>query len=227
MAGTLTRWRYWLMPRDEPPTLHPFGPHDTTVWRRGETVAACRHDPAHTPPAPGCTCGLYAMTLVDVRYSVACRAWLIDYLRWAVYAEKHGYIAASVFAMRATAAWAQTQPWLVIGEVRLHHAVPMRRDQPTGDGEYLSRSWRARSAVITALFVPPDAADTVDALAETYGAPCEVGYPNHWTRAEWDARAVRDGQRISADHPLTYPSHAKLGLHPPGELRANFASGCG
>jgi phage tail protein X len=204
------------MPQGEPPTLRPFGPHDNTVWRRGKTVARCRHDPNHTPPHPGCTCGLYAMTLIDVRYSVACRAWLIDYLRWAVYAEKHGYIAATMFAQRATAEWAAGQPHPVIGEVRLYDPVPMCRDQTTGDGEYLSRSWRARAAVITALYVPAAAADVVDALARRYGVPCEVGYPDGWTRAEWDVRAVRDGQRISPDHPLRYPSHAALGLHPPG-----------
>jgi phage tail protein X len=154
------------------------------------------------------------MTLIDVRYSVACRAWLIEYLRWAVYAEKHGYLAATMFAQRATAEWAAAQPHPVIGEVRLYDPVPMCRDQPTGDGEYLSSSWRARAAVITALYVPAAAADVVDALARRYGVPCEVGYPDGWTRAEWDARAVRDGQRISPDHPLRYPSHAALGLHP-------------
>lgn len=75
-------------------------------------------------------------------------------------------------------------------------------------------NWRAHSAVITGLYVPEEAAGVAAELSHVYGAPCEVGYPNCYSKAEWDARARLDGHRVDADHDLTYPSFAEFGLHP-------------
>lgn len=218
MIDTLTAWRYWLLrPEDPTPILRPFGPHDKTVWER-ETHAVCRHDPAHTPPHPDCTCGLYAMTLLDVRYSVAARRWLDSFVVESSVTEHFGWSFWVRNRARIRQEWLAEQPKPVIGEIRMGDVVEEHKPQGTG---HTSRSWRARSATLIALYVPEDAADTADALTEKYGVPCTVGYPSGWSQDEWDTRSQMAGCRVAEYGRTRYPTYAQFGLYPPADGAAS------
>lgn len=220
--GTITRWRFWyLHPQDDTPTLHPGAAHDPTVWQR-ETVAQCRHNPEHIPPAPDCTCGLYAMSSIDMRYFAEAAGWIDEWMArrqlWRsgkalFWAGQQGRIRDYVQAYK------DAQPPIVLGSVVLHNAK-IRHCQSDEHGR-ATRSWRARKATITGLYVPTAVADVADDLSAKYEVPCMVGYPdNVWSRAEWDAR-TRDYEgmpivtRPDGTVAVAYPTYEELGLFPP------------
>lgn len=212
MIDTLTAWRYWILrPEDSKPVLRPFGPHDTTVWHH-ETTAGCRHDPSHTPPHVDCTCGLFAMTLLDVRYAVAARRWLEGVAADYAYRQHKGFGNWLAFGQRFRREWIAEQPKPVIGKVLMRHAVEGHKVQPTG---HTSRSWRARSATILALYVPEDAASAADSLSADYSVPCTVGYPSGWSQDEWDTRSRLDGCFVAEGTSRRYPPYEEFGLLPP------------
>lgn len=220
MIHALTAWRYWLLPqrRGTPIRLHPFGPQDKTHWQAGTTVARCRHDPTHTPPHPDCTCGLFAMTLIDVRYSVGCRNWVQNRVRNAI-ERQHARDQISGYNQTTVPDpddWVSAQPKPVIGKVQLHHAVETTQTEDIADGEYVSRCWRARAATIEALYVPEEAAHAARVLSAVYEVPCEVGYPDSYSMTEWNQRTRLDTHLFDPGQRIKYPEFAELGLYPPG-----------
>jgi hypothetical protein len=203
------RWRYWLLPSDEI-RLSPISPKkDTTTWLRGVTRAACRHDRSHVPPEPGCTCGLYAVGPVDIRYMVALRQWAHKQ-RIRV---KYGMLAAVLPATKVPPLASA-----VIGEVTMFDARPFSypvttMSHPDGGRWPEVPAVRAGSARISRLWVPEDRAEVADPLGDIYGVTCDVGDPTY-TQADWDARTQWD-----SDPHLLFPSHEDFGLNPP---RATF-----
>jgi hypothetical protein len=205
------RYRYWLAKRGES-TLQPFGQHDRTKWTR-ETVAQCRHDSSHIPPHLDCTCGLYAMTLLDVLYAIRARGWLNELMAWNDFTVQYGGMAGyALFGRKAAREWLNSLPVAVIGEVDLADAIESITTQPSG---HEARAWRARTATMRRLYVPEGEHDLADALSAAYGVPCTVGYPTAYSQSDWDERRSSAGCRISTAHDYVWPDFEELGLYPP------------
>lgn len=236
-ADTLTRWRYWLITpeqlrRPETARLLPNDPKDKAVWGTGATGAVCRHDPTHTPPHPGCTCGIYAIGGADIQFGSALRQVYWTQRVRNIWAELHGSVspvlnpppkspAAMVELLRShgwrlggTRAY-DPRNQFVIGRVRLNNAVPTA---PPPADVWRLKSWRGESALVEALFIEPSAAtddvgcdvdELAAALSGRYRVPCEVGYPRY-TQEDWDARTIPTAAHVDV------PSWRDLGFRPPG-----------
>lgn len=223
VVDALTLWRYWHLPtrRGQPRDLRNVQAKDKTVWGPGVTHAVCRRDPTHTPPHPGCSCGIYAMSAADIQMASAVHYYARDeYTRLANLGthgtfgipERPGYIDARV-------------PWLleqadyyvrydvIIGRVQLCDAVQYTPDDPAQ-----LRCWRGRSALLEALYLSPritrDPEQLIAKFSQKYGVPCEIGYPPY-SQQDWDDRSPAD----TTDElgPDSEKAWATVGLYPPGK----------
>lgn len=220
VVDALTLWRYWHIHarRGLVRDLRNVNTKDRTMWGPGVTHAICRRDPTHTPPHPGCSCGIYVMGAVDIQYASAMHYFGRDeYTRLANLGthgtlgipERAGYVDARV-------------PWLleqadyylrydvVIGRVRAHQVV---RHQPDHPGQL--PCWRAQSAVIEALYlssrITRDPEHLIAKFSEKYEVPCQLGYPPY-TQDEWDNRA--QPEQLDLNNEARW---AEVGLYPPGK----------
>ncbi|ULE32579.1 hypothetical protein [Mycobacterium sp. IDR2000157661] len=221
VIDTLTAWRYWHLPArlGQRRDLRNVNPKDQTVWGRGVNHAVCRHNPQHTPPHPGCSCGIYVMQAVDIQLASATHYYAADeYQRIANLGrhgtlgipEKDGFIDARVPWIEEQASYYQ-QYDVVIGRVRAFNVV--RHQRPPDNPDQLP-CWRAGTALLEALYlsnrVTRDAEQLRAKFSEKYAVPCEIGYPPY-TQEEWDNRAKPDGLND------TEAKWADVGLYPPGK----------
>ncbi|SIA00038.1 Uncharacterised protein [Mycobacteroides abscessus subsp. abscessus] len=235
-ADTLTRWRYWLITpellRPDKARLLPNDPKDKAVWEHGVTDAVCRHDPTHTPPHPGCTCGIYAIGGADIQFGSALRQVYWTQRVRNIWADLHGSVSpvlnpppkspAAMVELVRSHGWrlGRTRAYdprnqFVIGRVRLNNAVP---SAPPPADVWQLKSWRGQSALVEALYIEPSAAmddvgcdvdELAAALSDRYRVPCEVGYPRY-TQEDWDARTIPTAAHVDV------PSWRDLGFRPPG-----------
>ncbi|PND58119.1 hypothetical protein CRM90_09005 [Mycobacterium sp. ENV421] len=221
VIAELIAWRYWHLPtrRGHRRDLRNVSPKDQTVWGRGTTHAVCRRDPSHTPPHPGCSCGIYVMGAVDIQLAAATHYYAADeYQRVANLGrhgtlgipEKDGFIDARVPWIEEQARYYQGYD-IVIGRVRAYNVV--RHQRPPDNPDQLP-CWRAGSALLEALYMSKriirDAEQLRAQLSEKYAVPCEIGFPAY-TQEDWDNRAQPDGLKD------TEAKWAEVGLYPPGK----------
>lgn len=206
--ATLTRWRYW---RVDPhgSKLVNNDPTDSTCWEGGTARAVCRHDPTHAPPHAGCRCGVYAIGRFDIHAAAAGYGELVATVRRSLQREYSGHLGLSP-AVTVSADFYERERLfrrygqrheLVLGEVQLSNAVPHAR----GNSHF--RAWRAESAAVKRLYVPPAALNgeaLAERLAERYGVPADVGLPGY-SEQDWTERTP------GFDH-----DHKRLGLGPAG-----------
>ncbi|OCB62291.1 hypothetical protein [Mycobacterium parascrofulaceum] len=227
LSDTMTAWRYWHIPRHRGRprnALHNVNPKDRTVWVRGITHAVCRHNPTHTPPARGCTCGIYAMGAADIQFASATHYHAADQFQRLAELGEHGshglgFSAAELAKrddeyVRDLYGWAHHyQSWdVIIGRIQLHNPVQHQRP-PDKPGQL--RCWRGGSALLEALYISDrtrDAGPLRATLSGKYGVPCDVGYPAY-TQADWDNRT----QTEKLDPRNESSSWAQVGLYPPGK----------
>ncbi|MGV0618176.1 hypothetical protein ABQE58_25110 [Mycolicibacterium elephantis] len=212
MGDTLAGWRAWFVLTqdiadeldggDAIKLISPFGNkgggYDGTdswpAWRRRVHAAECTLSPDHTPPAEGCTCGVYASpNVVDVLCISRCLHRL---------AVSAGGPARSV-------------PWvMVVGAVTMLTAHPIN----TNDVAEI----RAAAGRIERLYIcdyPPgvecESGVVAELLRRRYEVPVTMGEPQ-FSQADWDARSVvaqRDAEGYSYDYDYA-------GLARPGPARA-------
>lgn len=227
VIDTLTAWRYWHIPAKpgRPRDLRNVNPKDRTVWTRGVTHAVCRRNARHTPPHPGCSCGIYAMGTADIQFASATHYHAADDFKRLAKLGEYGSLGLGLSTSQLQqrddeqvkdlygyahhyAMWD-----IVIGRVQLNGAVPHERP-PDKPGQL--RCWRGESAVIEALYVSSrvtrDPERLCAALRGKYGVPCQLGYPPY-TQLDWDNRTQTE--KLDPRNPSS--SWASVGLHPPGK----------
>lgn len=213
----LTLWRYWFIHarRGFKRDLLPVQRKDKTVWGRGITHAVCRRNPAHTPPHPDCTCGIYAIGPADIHFASAAHYWAGDQYERAANLGTHGILGVERPGhIHPQVPWLQAQAAayrdydIVIGRVQLYNAMLHQRSHDK------LKCWRGSAALLEALYVSDRVTrhpkQLCAQLSEKYGVTCEIGYPPY-TQDDWDNRTPT--QLLEPRVDVTW---ADLGLYPPG-----------